>query len=915
MRPEMIESWEKGTTVTGNDAEKWQMELWCKLQEDDWAGEHRGLLFKRVSAKLQTCVAEKISLPRRVSVFGLNTMPPVFLEFLNDLSRHSDVHLFLLSPCRQYWGDAASGRTDLLRRLRTPTGAVSAFDEEPVHPLLACLGQQGRDFQKIMIERVDFQLEFESYEDPQAGGKKGLLLEKVQSDLLYGQVELKKEDTDFNQDVSIRINSCHSAYREIAVLKDYLLHLLHTDHSLQLRDIIVMAPDIEQYASFIPAVFHDIQHSIADFSLQRNNQYISAFADFLKLFRGSFGWVQVLDLLRQPVVFPAFGLVSADLEWLEQRVIDGGIRRGLDGTDSRGKGGEVSWRAGLERFLMGYCTLTTEIVDGILPFADIEGSNGSILGALCEFVDLLEECRTLFDQEHSLVRWSQILLETVEKLFGPGDQRDYLELFSLLVQLGAEYGRYHDSPVSFEVILAWFTGVIRESRSSSGFLRGQLTFCSMLPMRSVPFRVICLLGLNDGDFPRMDRQPAFDLMTEQFRAGDRSVRVDDRYQFLEALLAARSSLYLSFVGQSIRTNERIPPSVVVSELLELLERDYGVENMVTEHPLHPFSIRYFQKDGEKKLFSYDSHAFRIASNLNTAAHFSSPWWRGSVDEEITRIDFSDLLLFYRNPQRWFLNSTLEIRLDEERELIEEREIFQVEGLGQYKVEQMFVEYLLSGDENGLLEQKLRSAGLWPLGVPGSLKYRQKVTEVKDFIKMISSVGMGRPLENRLFELRVGTYTLTGNMANRYEGGLLLFRYAKMKGKDLLSSWLHHLVANRLYSKISTILVTTDQIVRFSHDGTGPELEKLLDIFVAGCHRPSRFFIEPALVYSRQMLADRARISPLDKAEQEIKKALDKGYEPAWEQLFGREGEMILDDEFEGFCHDIMVPLLEGGTNG
>ncbi len=183
--------------------------------------------------------------------------------------------------------------------------------------------------------------------------------------------------------------------------------------------------------------------------------------------------------------------------------------------------------------------------------------------------------------------------------------RSLVELQAIVAELSETISPFHSGEVGFKVIREWFNQSAKESRSSSGFLRGQLTFCSMLPMRSIPFKVVCLVGLNDGVFPKNDNHDTFDLMGTDFRPGDRSPRADDRYQFLEALLAARSHLYLSYIGQSIRTNEVIPPSVVVTEFLEVLENGYGAKDIVVRHPLHPFSKKYFVMKAKQKLFSYE----------------------------------------------------------------------------------------------------------------------------------------------------------------------------------------------------------------------------------------------------------------------------------------------------------------------
>lgn len=197
-----------------------------------------------------------------------------------------------------------------------------------------------------------------------------------------------------------------------------------------------------------------------------------------------------------------------------------------------------------------------------------------------------------------------------ESLVGTGG--NLLELSGLLAELGGEYGKLHHHPISLEVVRSWLEGAARGKKSSSGFLRGQLTFCSMLPMRSIPFKKVCLVGLNDAVFPKTDRHPPFDLLGDQFLPGDRSRRSDDRYQFLEAILSARSALYLSYVGQSIRNNEKIPPSVVVSELVELVETSYGAR-LVDFHPLHGFSRNYFTP--RSPFFSYDASLREVAASL------------------------------------------------------------------------------------------------------------------------------------------------------------------------------------------------------------------------------------------------------------------------------------------------------------
>jgi len=918
MRPEMLEKWQQGTAVTSDPAEIWQMDLWQKLLCQPGGEMHRGMQLSRVIKRLKSEEDLAGLLPRRISVVGLHTLPPIFLNYLNSLSRHMHVHLFLLSPCRRYWGDVVSRRVQFKTQLRQPLSR-DLLEPEQHHPLLAALGGQGRDLQNMMLESCDFGLEFTSYDDPLEGRDRvqSTLLNRLQADLLEGSPVEEAQPPPAADDDSIRIVACHSKLREIQVLLDHLLQLLHGDEGLHLREIIVMAPDIQEYAQLIPAVFADMQHSIADRSIRRRNSVVAAFLRFLDLFAGRFGWSQLLDLLQQQVIFPQFQLSAQDIDTLRQWVIGSGIRWGLS-AEQRSRDGlsdyvEGSWRAGLDRLLMGYAIDSEQWVDGVLPFTDIEGRGALALGGLCRFVELVEEARTDFQQARNVGDWSETLHYFVQQLFGDEYRDELVELRTIIAELSETITAFHDGEVGFEVIRHWLNQSARESRSSSGFLRGQLTFCSMLPMRSIPFKVVCLIGLNDGVFPKNESHATFDLLGQHTRPGDRSPRADDRYQFLEALLAARSHLYLSYIGQSVRSNEEIPPSVVVTEFLEVLEIGYGVvaKDFVVKHPLHPFSRKYFAAEGDRKLFSYNEYACRTAGILQQGEKPQPRWWSGEWARQIGTVQFDDLIRFYRNPQKFFIRDCLAVQLDAVDDLPDEREIFELSGLDRYQAEQEMVRWQLGGKTDDFY-RKLQIEGKWPLGTPGQLAFAEKQPEIEKFVAGIHRLEMGERLPDMPIDLAVGQFRLQGTLSNLYEGGVMLIRYGRLRGADLFSGWLHHLVNSRIRPSVRTSIITAESIVTFSGAEKQPGLETLLSLFAAGCCCPSGLYIEPAFAYARQQSSNWAKSSPLDKAVQDMNKRLQNGYEPEWQLLLGEaSGENVLGEEFERLCREIVCPIWGG----
>ena len=912
LRPEFLSQWELGKRATDHPAEIWQMALWRRLLAGPGENMHRGVQFRRVIERLSGEDDLSNLLPKRISVIGLHTMPPIFLEYLNRLAGHMDVHLLLLSPCRHYWGDVESQRAQLKRQARQAVAEQMVAMEH--HPLLAALGRQGRDFHNMLLENVEFFQESDSYDEPLEGDdyREASLLQRIQADLLDDRIVDYQPTSSGDTDDSLQVVSCHSRLRELQVLKDHLLALLHRDSDLELRQIVVMAPDIQEYAILIPAVFADIQHAIADRSMRRRNSIIAAFLAFFDLFTGRFGWIEVLDLLRRPTVHPQFQLAAGDLDTLQQWIIGSGIRWGLSG-EQRGEEGlpeftETSWRAGLDRLLMGYAIEGEELIDGVLPYPDIEGRGAQPLGGLCRFIEMIEQARREFQQSRTLVQWSVLLLQYGKMLFGDSDERELVELRAILAEPVESMSTFHGSQVGFPVIHEWLNLSARESRTSSGFLRGQLTFCSMLPMRSIPFRVVCLLGLNDGVFPKNDNHDTFDLMAGDFRPGDRSPRADDRYQFLEALLAARSHLYLSYIGQSIRSGEPIPPSTVVSEFLELLASSYGVRDMVVSHPLHPFSRKYFADGGSDKLFSYNDYFCRTAAALQRGAREKEGWWQGRIEGKVTTVILANLLRFAASPQKFFVSDILGIRLDLGVELPEERELFQSTGLERYLVDQHLLQLGLDGRLTGGFATVV-AEGRWPLGAPGTLAFSEKSRAIESYLVRVAAQQMGQKQAGLPVDLALGGYQLVGTLSNVHEQGILLLRFGKLRGRDLLTGWIHHLLAQELLPGAVTRIVALDTIIGFDGQGEGPDLLRLLDLFAEGCRRPLPLFLEPGLVYAKQEANRKSRTAPIDKAMAAYRASMDKGYEPEWALLYGnRPAEEVLDAEFEDLCLEILCPL-------
>ncbi|MFA6164456.1 MAG: exodeoxyribonuclease V subunit gamma [Methylobacter sp.] len=918
MRPDMLEAWQKGQLLYQTVAERWQQALWLQITAQT-GSKHRGSLWLDVIAKLNAADQGAFSqqLPERISVFGLNTMPPLFLSYLEGLSKHCQLHLFLLNPAQGFWADLET------KRQRTNDENFTG------HPLLSTLGQQGREFQEMLLEQAQFDFEPESFELSEARNN----LQQLQNDILNNRLDgqaLQKDD-------SISIHACHSRMREVEVLRNQLLQALEADATLELRDIVVMAPDIQEYEPFISAVFDDIQHAIADRSLRLSNSALDAFIRFLSLSQGRFGWQAVLDLLEQPVVYPGFGLSETDLELIKHWVQDTHVRWGKSAKHKQElvlpELNENTWQAALDRLLMGYAVGSDDdfidapgSIDRVLPYVDIEGSSALALGGLCDFMQLLFKASAELKQAKTLKSWSAQLYYYADQLLAAADPVERQQLNELLAELSADLSAVHDDNVELQVIVTWLEGMVSERKSSNGFLRGQLTFCSMLPMRSIPFKVIALLGMNDGEFPKIERNPTFDLLAQNFRKGDRSRRADDRYQFLEILLSARQQLIMTYIGQSISHNDAIPPSVVISELLEVLQESYQLSGLIVWQPLQSFSPRYF--DGASDLFSFseaDCETARALSSRNEGPVAPMDfWWQGTVpedDAETEVIELNELFSFFQHPQRYFMRRQLDLRFYGIEADAEEREPFTIANLDGYAIYHEWIREMLNGEE--VLVKKLQAQGRWLSGVPGELEFGRQQAVIKEFVGRIKAKNPGAPLDDLLVDIHVPTLDRTGNgcrlvgkLGNRYKNGSLIYRYADLKGKDFICAWLHALCINQVQVQPVYLLSADEDLVLLPEYCQPEHLAALIEIYRLGQKQPDAFFVEAALAYVKQAyklkFSSRASKSALDAAREQLARTAQQPYEPELRRLYGNvaDMELMLGESFEQQCQELLQPIWD-----
>ncbi len=882
-RPDLLVEWEAGRQ------EHWQAILWQALV-DRFGSVHVAARAQQFFQTLRKSQEAGSALPQRLSLFGVSSLPPLILQVLAAVAERVEVNLFLLSPSQEYWGDIRS-RREIIRATGHLTGDPDLAEErlhlDQGHPLLASMGRLGRDYQQLIEGSVDYlQPDENLFEDPSPAADAGMLT-ALQADILHLRSEGPPRQLH-PQDESIALHACHSPLREVEVLADQLRRLFDQDPTLQPHDVIVMTPDIEKYAPLVDSVFGSapteqrIPFGIADRSQRLQVPELDAFLALLAGRHSRATAVELLDLLQREPIRQRFSLDDDDVEQIRGWVDELQIRWGAD-ADHRAELGqpglpENTWRFGLDRMLLGLA-LPGEgesLFGGVLPFDEVEGRLALTVGRLASF------CTTLFDRwsrlrkKRSIAEWQDELTAMGAELLADddGELQSVGEALAQLSRRAKNAG--FDAQVDLEMVQAYLEEQFSRRWSSRGFLTGGVTFCNLLPMRSIPFRVICLLGMNDGAFPRSTGRLAFNLMAEHPRIGDRSVRADDRYLFLETLLSARERLLIFYVGRSQRDNSPLGPSVLVNELIDVINESFELPpspsaapkeksdlwpRLQTVHHLQAFHPEYFSPSSPGALFSYAESCFEGAQALRDpkqapAAYLDRPL--PASEPTAVNVDLEELIRFFTRPVDTLLQKRLGVSFRGEEAALAEREPLEIDALSRYLLGQDLLERALAGQDLDLAGSFARGRGVLPLGSMGRVAYREMVAEISPLAKQVEQLTQAGKPRSLSVEFSAHGMRLSGQLSNIWPDVQLFYSFGRLKAKRLLAAWIRHLAMLCLPERdrpASTMLLGMKKR-KIEMQGFGPPetdageiLGRLLDLYALGLREPLRFFPETAYVYA------------------------------------------------------------------
>lgn len=671
-RPGMLAGWEADPKSGG-----WQAALWRKLRKSI-AAPHRA---QRKDEFLDALRRNGDGATEPLHVFGVSHLPPDTLDALIAVATRREVHVYFPDPCREYWSNLKS-RRQLLRMGEVPQDLYFEIG----HPLLVSLGRMAQDFLLALEQReIDYATDEESIEPYTPGSLLGIVQASVR-DCKPGYVD---DFSALRTDASLRVHVCATRLRELEILRDALLRFLADNPKLQPQDIVVMAPDISAFAPYLPAVFgkaahHDADRAhipwhLVDVGLAVAHPLLRAFARLLELTESRFGVSEVLDFLDVPAIARRAGLRTQDRASLEIKLRRAGVAWGLDASDKQHAGAAAvaanSWQFGFDRLFAGLIVgedTDAALLDGVLPQAAAGNEDALALGCLHQFLESLRRVAGGFGTPRSLTDWCNWLDKRIDELFRIDDD-DTAEAAAMMALREVLGELREQDEASARRALPW--SVMREALRTAlatvperqPFLLGGVTFCGMVPQRSIPFKVVCLIGMDEGAFPRPGGDEGLNLMLRDPRHGDRDTRREDRFLFLEALMAARQALHVSYLGSDVETGKPRNPAAPLAELLQFLDERYNLADDAerpwrVKHALQAHDVRYYD-DKDPALFSY-ARAYAETGKRQSATPPFVDWATSHAQEFAPRrLRIDALKRFWRDPAKAQLRAEAGLSLD------------------------------------------------------------------------------------------------------------------------------------------------------------------------------------------------------------------------------------------------------------
>ena len=894
----MISDWNDATQAPN----EFQWYLWKKLQQT-YAGKitDKPTVLKRLEATLtnadkQNKLQDKVA---GLHFFGIAVITPLHLELFQLLAKYIPLHFYLMNPAPlYYWLDDDTEKSIIKKRQKNKLRQPDEGFNLPGNTLLTGWGKTIKESFALLYKNED--LMNEVYDDwvVAPADNPSSLLQVIQKDIFenaHGDLR-QPIQPKMLRDGSLIINSCYTRAREVEVLYNELVKLADAKPGeLAPKDILVLCSDIDAYAPYIRAVFNHAPYTF-DYTIsdQKITEGASLFADLkrlLELTADNMKAETVMELLESKNISAKFNITQFDL--IRTTIQEANIRCGISGeaeNDTR----LVSWEYGLQRMSLGWCMsggkqYTTPSGDTLLPVDTVEGDNIFELVRFHHFATQLLQHLEIRKIPRTVSNWVNYVRELLEEMLlieNEQESGDYHEFISFLDKYQQQANDIDDL-VSYEVFAYQFTGALQSETRQMMFGRGGVLFCSLIPMRSIPHKVVAILGMNYNEFPRKDSRPHFDLQKQNPLPGDRNIRNNDKHLLLETILSAKEHLIISYQGLDVKDNATIPPASLIDELIQYIieglpQPDIKLRNsIIVKHPLHSFNSRY-GSGGVDGLTSYLSPlaANPLLKKMATAS--STP----AANQPM--IELASLSEFAKSPITWFFKKTWQVKLYNQNVLLNEIESFEMSDYEKATLKNELLKSPPAEYEN--VYQQWLLEGKLPLSNLGKVLYQTLATDVQPLYEELDQVRNGAAPSKIRVKLDLGIAMLTGMVDGVYGNKIIALQTSSHIRKQFFPAFINFCSLRAMNLPVSFHFFKKKggwvhcEANRLSPEKATELLQYFIEHYLLSTQKPFLFFTEwskPNVMNyfknGKEKYAKDLKIEALGSYDEYIKLALESGF--------------------------------------
>jgi exodeoxyribonuclease V gamma subunit len=884
-RPQWISQWESES----HQPPHWQAHLWKLLTANCSKDSH---LIHRVHYSQACLDLLKHQAPEHLKrdaifLFCIDNLPPQHLELFNNLSKYIPVTLYLHTPTVHFFSDIQSPKQQAW--MLSQKQYQSATHLEHLHfdqgnPLLASLGTSIKNF---IDQLIDIDADFNIIEPDQDEHPNRSILRHTQyeiHELLYANTQghwvidqIKPNVTIEEHDNSIAIHNCHNIIRELEVLKHQLLHFFSEDEHLALDDVLIMIPNLNQYIPFIPGVFHSdeknktIAYAISDIQILENASVSQCIQLLLKLDKERFKVSHLINLLNLPPIYERWNFTDEERKELKSWVLKNGVHWGWDDISKEKwhlpKSKKHTWKQAIDNSLLGLMLNENSPYHcDLRPENSVQSGFESVLARWFDFLNCCHTLTQIITVPKSIDSWIEIFDHIFNDLLTCATPENKAVKNALYLALSSQQKHikqeHYTDLIPLDIILSLVQDTLSRPQENFFLLGGKVNISNMLTMTHIPFKIVCVLGLDDS-FPMRLPKREFNLMDkESMQLGDRNRRHDDAYQFLQALLSCEKKLHLSYIGQHVKDNSPMNPSSFLSELITYLQAVCTDESLQstslhTKHPLHNFDSYYFESNSN--IWNSDPYHYKLA-NVSKTHHYT--WYNPDIikdtpplNTEEIQLSHHSLIAFCVDPIKHFINKQ-NIRLGlHAHQLIKDEEPFDITNY--QDTQDMILSALEAIQNKDTLDHWMNSIRLHP-SVP-NLNFEP--------IALSSIWSQARDIEQKISHYNhANKQTISTNYVyqninlNIYsdilvpEQGVPAFIsiiHNNTNAKQQLKTYLMHLLLNLHPSSIDSHLICSKDmnsnifLPGITGDDAAQRLHPYLDLYLQGAHQLIPFDVNVA----------------------------------------------------------------------